>query len=242
MNEIINHFTKQLKELSIDINTDQLAQFDIYCHNLLEWNQVMNLTTITEIDQIYIKHFLDSLSVHKYLPSSEFQGKRVVDIGTGAGFPGLPLAIVNMKTEFTLIDSLNKRVRFLEDTIQKLSIQNVTCIHSRAEDAGHDKQLRESFDFCCSRAVANLATLSEYCLPFLKPGGLFVSYKAEKAQEEIQNGTKAIERLGGKIESIHSFTIPGTDIGRTIVLIRKVKNTPKQYPRKAGTPSKKPIT
>lgn len=242
MNEIANRFSKQLKDFNIKLSEKQLAQFDLYCQNLLEWNQVMNLTTITKVDQIYVKHFLDSLSVHKYLPLSKLEGKRVVDIGTGAGFPGLPLAIINPKTEFTLIDSLNKRIRFLEDTVQKLSLENVTCIHSRAENAGHNKELRESFDFCCSRAVANLATLSEYCLPFLKKDGLFVSYKAEKAQEEIQLGTKAVERLGGKIEKNQSFTLPDTDIGRTIVFIRKVKNTPKQYPRKAGTPSKKPIT
>lgn len=241
MDQVTTHFVEQLNSFNIKLSKDQLHQFEIYCENLLTWNKVMNLTSITKIDEIYVKHFLDSVSIHKYLSADDLKGKCAADIGTGAGFPGIPLAIVNQDTQFTLIDSLNKRIHFLDDTIQKLSLTNVTCIHSRAEDAGRDRKLRGCFDFCFSRAVANLSTLSEYCLPFVKKDGFFISYKSEKAETEIKTASNAIERLGGKIQNISSFTLPDTDIGRTIVFICKVHETSKQYPRKAGIPSKKPI-
>ncbi len=237
----IENFKEALKKFDIVPSENQLLQFSQYCENLIEWNKVMNLTAITDVDEIYTKHFLDSLSIAAVYSLSDLKDRRIVDIGTGAGFPGLPLAIMIPESEFVLIDSLNKRIKFLEDTIAKLGLKNVTCIHSRAEEAGQNKKFREQFDLCCSRAVANIGVLSEYCMPLLKKSGLFCSYKTEKIAEELVLGKKAISVLGGKVIKTEYFTLPGTDIKRSILVIEKVKETPKKYPRKAGTPVKEPI-
>lgn len=228
----------------------QLEQLRIFKENLIEWNRVMNLTAITEPDQIYGKHFLDSMTMvtieqEAGIPKTPDKKKpfRIIDVGTGAGFPGLVLAILYPDLSVTLMDSLNKRINFLEDTAKKAKIMNVTCIHARAEELARNKEYREQYDLAVSRAVANLSTLSEYCLPFVKVGGSFVAYKSEKIEEELPAGEKALKILGGKIAKKDDFTITegGEEVRRSLVLVKKEKQTPKAYPRKAGTPAKEPL-
>ena len=235
-------FLKNAEELGISIDKRILSSLDLYYKNLIEWNAVMNLTAITEEKDVYEKHFLDSLTITKIVSRETLnQGCTLLDMGTGAGFPGLPIAIVFPNVKVILMDSLNKRIKFLEDTVQKLGLTNVTCIHARAEELAKNKNYREKQDICCSRAVANLATLSEYCLPFVKKGGYFVSYKTEQVQSEIEQSRKAIKVLGGDHVETVFFTLPGTDYQRSLVKIEKVSATPSRYPRKAGTPGKEPI-
>ena len=235
-------FLKNAEELGISIDERILSSLDLYYKNLIEWNAVMNLTAITEEKDVYEKHFLDSLTITKIVSRETLdQGCTLLDMGTGAGFPGLPIAIVFPNVKVILMDSLNKRIKFLEDTVQKLGLTNVTCIHARAEELAKNKNYREKQDICCSRAVANLATLSEYCLPFVKKGGYFVSYKTEQVQSEIEQSRKAIKVLGGDHVETVFFTLPGTDSQRSLVKIEKVSATPSRYPRKAGTPGKEPI-
>ena len=235
-------FLKNAEELGISIDERILSSLDFYYKNLIEWNSVMNLTAITEEKDVYEKHFLDSLTITKIVSRETLdQGCTLLDMGTGAGFPGLPIAIVFPNVKVILMDSLNKRIKFLEDTVQKLGLTNVTCIHARAEELAKNKNYREKQDICCSRAVANLATLSEYCLPFVKKGGYFVSYKTEQVQSEIEQSRKAIKVLGGDHVETVFFTLPGTDYQRSLVKIEKVSATPSRYPRKAGTPGKEPI-
>ena len=235
-------FLKNAEELGISIDERILSSLDLYYKNLIEWNAVMNLTAITEEKDVYEKHFLDSLTITKIVSRETLdQGCTLLDMGTGAGFPGLPIAIVFPNVKVILMDSLNKRIRFLEDTVQKLGLTNVTCIHARAEELAKNKNYREKQDICCSRAVANLATLSEYCLPSVKKGGYFVSYKTEQVQSEIEQSRKAIKVLGGDHVETVFFTLPGTDYQRSLVKIEKVSATPSRYPRKAGTPGKEPI-
>ena len=235
-------FLKNAEELGISIDERILSSLDLYYKNLIEWNAVMNLTAITEEKDVYEKHFLDSLTITKIVSRETLnQGCTLLDMGTGAGFPGLPIAIVFPNVKVILMDSLNKRIKFLEDTVQKLGLTNVTCIHARAEELAKNKNYREKQDICCSRAVANLATLSEYCLPFVKKGGYFVSYKTEQVQSEIEQSRKAIKVLGGDHVETVFFTLPGTDYQRSLVKIEKVSATPSRYPRKAGTPGKEPI-
>lgn len=227
------------------LSEKQLSQLSIFAENLIEWNKVMNLTAITEPDQIYEKHFLDSMTIvriEKDLNVSR-ETLKVIDVGTGAGFPGLVLAILYPAWDVTLMDSLNKRIKFLEDTVTKAGITNVTLIHARAEELARNKAHREKYDLAVSRAVANLSTLSEYCLPFVKVNGAFVAYKSEKIEEELPAGEKALQILGGAIEKKDDFTIEegGEEVKRSLVLIRKQKATPKAYPRKAGTPAKEPL-
>lgn len=233
-------------KIGVELSDDQTRMFGRYYEMLIEKNKVMNLTTITEFNDVVIKHFVDSLSCVLLQPefdiSSQFRsGASVIDVGTGAGFPGIPLKIVFPEVKLTLLDSLNKRVDFLRDVCTELKLSDVSFIHARAEDAAHDKNLRDSFNFCVSRAVANLSTLSEYCLPFVKTHGFFLSYKSEKADEEISSAKNALAVLGGSISIEKKFDLPGTDYSRTLVLIKKDRGTPKIYPRKAGTPSKKPL-
>lgn len=227
------------KKMSIQLNKEQSIQFQKYYELLIEWNKVMNLTAITEYEEVVDKHFIDSLSIEKVVDLNIIE--KVIDVGTGAGFPGIPLKIVYPHLKITLLDSLNKRINFLNEVISKLKLENIEAIHGRAEDIAKDKKYREQYDISVSRAVANLSTLSEYSLPFVKVGGLFISYKAEKADEEIKKAEKAVSVLGGKIEKIIKFQLPETDIGRTLVKINKIKITAKKYPRKAGLPSKEPL-
>lgn len=227
------------REWNIELTDNQLEQFQIYYEYLVEVNQVMNLTAITEKEEVIVKHFLDSLSIASIIDMS--QVNKLIDVGTGAGFPGIPLKIAFPHLQITLMDSLNKRVKFLNDTGEKIGIGNQIAIHSRAEELGKKKEYREQYDLCVSRAVANMSTLSEYCMPFVKVGGTFVSYKGNNASEEIERAACAIEKLGGGIEKQYEFVLPESDINRTFVLIKKVKQTPKQYPRKAGMPAKEPL-
>jgi 16S rRNA (guanine527-N7)-methyltransferase len=239
---IESDFIKNAAELGIEMDDRMLSCFDSYYKNLIEWNSVMNLTAITEKKDVYEKHFLDSLTITKIVSRETLdKGCTLLDMGTGAGFPGLPIAIVFPNVHVILMDSLNKRIRFLEDTAQKLDLTNVTAIHARAEELARNKKYREKEDICCSRAVANLSTLSEYCLPFVKKGGYFISYKTENVQSEIDQGQKAIKILGGELKQTEFFALPGTDYQRSLVKIEKVGTTPVKYPRKAGTPSKEPI-
>lgn len=224
-------------KLWINLSEIQLKQFYNYMNLLIEWNKKINLTAITEPDEIILKHFVDSLTISKYISD----GTKVVDVGTGAGFPGIPLKIVRQDVDITLLDSLQKRINFLDEVINELNLEKITTVHSRVEDFGKNKKYREEFDIATSRAVANLATLSEYLLPLVKVGGKVISMKGSLIQEELENSKNAIKILGGQIEKVDEFDLPNSDISRNIVLIDKIKNTPNRYPRKAGEPSKKPL-
>lgn len=230
-------------ELDIELSSRQINQFEVYYEMLIETNKVMNLTAITELDEVITKHFLDSLALAKvYLDiCNPDNNLKVLDLGTGAGFPGIPLKIAFPYLQVTLMDSLNKRVKFLQSVIDKLELCDINGVHGRAEEAARNAAYRESFDLCVSRAVANLSTLSEYCLPFVKVGGKFISYKSADIEEELDSAKKAINVLGGKLTTVKKLTLPDSDIERSFVLIDKVRNTPKAYPRKAGTASKEPI-
>ena len=228
---------------SMELTDRQFHNLRIYYENLMEWNQNVNLTAITEEQDVYIKHFLDSLSIIKAKSRKVINENhlRMIDIGTGAGFPGLVLAIVFPNLQVTLADSLNKRILFLEDTVGKLGIKNVTCVHGRAEDLAHDAMYREQYDIAVSRAVADLSVLIEYCLPFVRTGGEFIAYKSEKAEEEIRLSGNAIPKVGGTVRKTIRFELPGTDYTRSFIIIKKTEATDAKYPRKAGMPSKKPL-
>ena len=228
-----------IKEFGITLSDSQIDQFMMYYKILIEWNQVMNLTAITAFNEVCTKHFLDSISLCKVIDCT--QEYTLMDVGTGAGFPGIPLKIVFPNLQITLLDSLGKRVKFLNEVIQRLGLHGIQAIHGRAEDYAKANLLREKFDICISRAVANLSTLSEYCIPYVKEGGFFISYKSEKLSEEMSNAKKAIEILGGNIVSQNEFLLPNSDIYRNLLVIQKIALTPKKYPRKAGLPSKEPL-
>ncbi len=229
--------SKKSKILGVRFSVEQIEQFYKYMNLLIEWNEKMNLTAITEPKEIILKHFIDSITILKYIDDNS----KLVDVGTGAGFPGVPLSIMNPTLKITLVDSLNKRLIFLQEVVKELNFKNIEIVHARAEEFGQNKNYREKFDIATSRAVANLATLSEYLVPLVKIGGKIISMKASNAKEEINDAQKAIEVLGGKIEKIEEFDLPESDIGRTIIIIDKNKCTPAIYPRKAGTPAKEPI-
>lgn len=234
-------FEKDLNELGIKLSSRQIQQFMEYYELLIEWNSFMNLTGITDFDEVLKKHFIDSLSLIKAIDFNSESEIKLIDIGTGAGFPGIPLKIAFPYIHVTLLDSLHKRIKFLDEVIVKLSLGNIITIHGRAEDYSKPGKLRESFDLSVSRAVANLSTLSEYCIPFVKVGGSFVSYKSEKLTEEIKAAQNSVAVLGGKIESQIEFMIPSSNIYRNLLVIKKTKKTPAKYPRKAGLPLKEPI-
>ena len=236
-NEFKEKLIINVDKLGINLSEIQLKQFYNYMNLLIEWNKKVNLTAITEPDEIILKHFVDSLTISKYISD----GTKVVDVGTGAGFPGIPLKIVRQDVDITLLDSLQKRINFLDEVINELNLEKITTIHSRVEDFGKNKKYREEFDIATSRAVANLSTLSEYLLPLVKVGGKVISMKGSLIQEELENSKNAIKILGGKIEKVDEFDLPNSDISRNIVLIDKIKTTPNRYPRKAGEPSKKPL-
>lgn len=225
------------KQIDIEFNDKQLEQFYEYMNLLLEWNEKINLTAIVEPEDVILKHFIDSLTINKYIEKN----KTIADVGTGAGFPGIPLKIYRPDLKVVLVDSLNKRINFLNDVIAKLDLKDISTVHSRIEDFGKDKKYRESFDYVTARAVANLTTLSEYLIPISKVNGMCICMKGNEVEGEIRDSEKAINLLGGKIEKVDSFNLPGSDIYRNVIIIDKIKNTPNKYPRKAGVPSKEPL-
>ena len=243
MNYDLTSFEKGLEQLSITLSGEQKQQFLTYYEYLVEKNKVMNLTAITEYEEVITKHFLDSLAVVKTscFKPEKLAGKRLIDIGTGAGFPGIPLKIAFPELEILLLDSLNKRINFLNEVTEMLGLTKINTVHGRAEDYAKQKGYRESFDVCVSRAVANLSPLSEYCIPFVKQGGCFISYKSGSVDQELIQAEKAVKILGGQREEVVRFSLADTDMDRSFVVIRKVKPTPKKYPRKAGLPSKEPL-
>lgn len=240
-----SQFDKDLEEWGIVLDSGQKRQFIMYYELLKEWNTFMNLTAITDYDQVLKKHFVDSLSLVKGLDilgdRDKIHTMNVIDVGTGAGFPGIPLKIVFPKMKITLLDSLNKRIKFLDQVVYKLDLDDVDTLHGRAEDFAKPGKLRERFEFCVSRAVANLSTLAEYALPFVKIGGYFIAYKSEKLEEEMEKAQKAISLLGGQIAGKTDFLLPDSDIVRSLLVVKKVKPTPVKYPRKAGLPTKEPL-
>lgn len=227
------------KQLGIDLSDKQVEQFMRYKELLQEWNEKMNLTAITEDREVITKHFLDCMTINKALEMKN--QKTVIDIGTGAGFPGLVIKIAFPHLEVTLVDALKKRLNFLEVVIEELGLEGIKCIHSRAEDLGKNKVYREGFDICASRAVANLAVLSEYTLPFVKIDGYLIALKGQKLDEELEQGQKAIQILGGQLEEVVYTGVPFTDLDHKIAKIKKVKSTSTKYPRKAGEPTKSPL-
>ena len=223
--------------IGVRFSVEQMDKFYKYMNLLIECNEKINLTAIIEPNEIILKHFIDSITILKDIKD----GSIVVDVGTGAGFPGIPLSIMNPTLKITLVDSLNKRLIFLQEVINELDLKNVELVHARAEEFGRNKKYREKFDVATSRAVANLATLSEYLLPLVKINGKAISMKAGNASQEIEDAKKAIKTLGGNINNIEEFKLPQSDIGRTIIIIDKISGTPGKYPRKPGTPAKEPI-
>ena len=232
---------KGAENLGISFSKEQIDKFYYYYEILNEWNKVMNLTAITELEDVIYKHFIDSLSLVMAVKEIGERESNLIDVGTGAGFPGIPLKIIFPKISVVLLDSLNKRVRFLHEVIEKLNLTEIEAVHGRAEDFGQDRIYREKFDYCVSRAVANMVTLAEYCIPFVKTGGVFVAYKSGKIQEEMERGKKAVEIFGGEVVNIEKFVLAGTDAERELVVVKKGRKTDKRYPRKAGVPGKEPI-
>ncbi|MBP7319465.1 MAG: 16S rRNA (guanine(527)-N(7))-methyltransferase RsmG [Lachnospiraceae bacterium] len=235
----ISYIQEKLRLLDIEASQSQLEQLFRFYELLIEKNKVMNLTSITDFEEVVEKHFMDSLIIHKFRDFS--QDIKIIDIGTGAGFPGIPLKILFPKIELVLMDSLNKRLKFLDEVILELGLEQISTLHGRAEDLGQQAMYREQFDFCVSRAVANLTTLSELCLPFVKVGGEFISYKSGDVQDEIKQSGHAVNILAGSKSKLELFSLPDTDISRSFIFIKKEKSTPKKYPRKAGLPGKEPI-
>ena len=237
MEQFNQYFKEMLEKIDVKLNDKQIEDFYCYMNELVEWNKNINLTAITEQNEVIQKHFIDSLTILKYLEDNN----KIIDVGTGAGFPGIPLKVSNETLNITLLDSLNKRILFLDNIIEKLKLDKIKTVHSRVEDAAINPQYREKYDVATSRAVAQLNVLLEYLLPLVRVGGKCICMKGGNIEEELQNSKKSLEILGGKVEKIESFELPNSDIKRNIIIIKKVKNTPKAYPRKAGTPSKKPL-
>ena len=229
---------KHASEVNIDLKGEIITKFSIYKDLLLEWNQKINLTAITDDEAIAIKHFIDSI-----IPINNFKdNSKIIDVGSGAGFPSVPLSIVNETLKITALDSLNKRLIFLQKVQEELSLNRMSFIHGRAEDFGRDTKYRESYDYATARAVASLNVLSELCLPLVKVGGHFVAYKGDKWEQEIEEGKNAIKKLGGEVVDVQQYTLPQINDSRSVIIIRKVDSTNTKYPRKAGVPNKKPLT
>ncbi len=232
-------FEEMLDKFNISYTDRMIEQFNLYYDILIQWNKFMNLTGITEYHDVTVKHFIDSLSIVKIIDMANVTS--LIDVGTGAGFPGVPIKIIFPHIKICLLDSLNKRVKFLNEIISKLDLDNISALHGRAEEIAKRGEYREKYDLCVSRAVANLSSLSEYCLPFVKKGGQFISYKSSDIDKELLSSKHAISVLGGKIEDIIKFKLPNTDIDRSLILINKVNETNRKYPRKAGMPTKEPL-
>ena len=226
------------KEAGLTFTSEQVDKFNKYYEMLIETNKSMNLTAIIEPDEVAVKHMIDSLLVYK---EKDFLGKTLVDVGTGAGFPGIPLKIYCPSLKIVLMDSLAKRLKFLQTVIEQLGLEGITCEHIRAEDAGHKAQHREHYDIAIARAVAPLAVLAEYCLPLVKPGGFFYAMKGSKYKDEVEQGKKAVNILGGKLVGCEEMKLPGLDDGRAVLIVQKYKKTPEKYPRKAGVAAKAPL-
>lgn len=235
----LEKFKSGLSQLQIDLSEMQIQQFITYYEMLIEKNKVMNLTAITEFEDVVEKHFLDSLSLVEIVKLN--QDLKILDLGTGAGFPGIPLKIAFPQLQVVLMDSLNKRINFLNEVIAALKLEEIEAVHGRAEEMARKSEYRELFELCVSRAVANLSSLSEYCLPFVRQGGQFISYKSGAIEEELEQSKRAVFLLGGTIKSVKKFRLVETEAERSLIQIEKVKKTPKAYPRKAGTPSKNPL-
>ena len=235
--EFSNKLKSNLKKCDIEIENEIAEKFYIYMNMLLEWNKNVNLTAITKPDEIILKHFVDSGTILKQIKEYD----KVLDIGTGAGFPGIPLKLLNKDIDITLVDSLNKRINFLIEVIDELKIEKINVIHARAEELARDHIHREEYDIVTSRAVANMCVLLEYTLPFLRIGGKCICMKGPNIDEELEESRKALQILGGRIERIEKILLPSSDIERNIIVVKKINETPKQYPRKAGKPSKEPI-
>lgn len=238
--KFIMQMNKELMDIDISLTNKQMDQFFKYYEMMIDWNGRVNLTAITEMEEVVTKHFVDSLTLNKIVLDMEEKNYNLIDVGTGAGFPGIPLKIVFPKIKVTLVDSLNKRVKFLNEVISTLELENIISIHGRAEDLGHNNVSRETYDICVSRAVANLATLSEYCLPFVKPGGSFISYKSGKIEVEMNASKGAIKKLSGEVDDIITFKLPNAD-ERSLIKIKKVNKLNNKYPRQAGMPGKQPL-
>lgn len=239
MDYAFDRFERQLIKLNIELTNNMKEQFSRYYDLLIEWNKKINLTAITEFEEVIDKHFLDSVALGHYLQMENPWS--VMDLGTGAGFPGIPLKIIFPQLKVLLADSLNKRVRFLEEVIAELGLKDIRAVHGRAEELARQSEYRESYDLCVSRAVAHLAVLGEYCLPFVKVKGVFVGYKSVGVKEEIVQAEKAFQIMGGRLRRVEEFQLPETEYGRSFVFVDKVRQTPKKYPRKAGIPSKNPL-
>lgn len=243
MEKSLKSIASALQDMGIVLTEQMEKQFLTYYDLLIEWNEKINLTAITDFEEVLIKHFLDSLSIVKAVSAEKLaKGNiRIADIGTGAGFPGIPIKIAFPECDLVLVDSLNKRIRFLDTVIETLGLNRIEAVHGRSEELGRKEDYRDGFDLVVSRAVANLSVLTEYCLPFVKPQGLFVSYKSRQTSEELEGAKRAINLVKGKVDRVETFTLQGTDYERSLVLIKKTAPTPKKYPRRAGTPAKEPL-
>ena len=237
--EALNPLKKTLEAMNIENSQELIEKFRIYMEGVLEWNEKVNLTTITDPDEFAIKHFVDSIICANY--PEYINAVKIIDVGTGAGFPGIPLSIISPEKEFILMDSLNKRLKIIDELCQRADIKNVVTLHARAEELAKNKAYRERYDLCVSRAVANMSVLAEYCLPFIKVGGFLMAYKGPEAEHEVKEAEHALSLLGGKAEEIRNGNLKEFGIEHKVVVIKKVKNTPSKFPRKAGTPAKEPL-
>ncbi len=231
----MNRVAEAIRAMGGSCTEEMLAQMEGYMDGVLAWNEKVNLTAITDKDEFLVKHLIDSVLAIPYEPY--LQARRVIDVGTGAGFPGVPLAILSPDKEFLLMDSLSKRLKIIDQLTGEIALKNIKTLHGRAEEVAQNKAHRESYDLCVSRAVANLAVLAEYCLPFIKEGGYLLAYKGPDAEKEIQDAARAIEILGGQVEMVKGPSLENFDLNHKIVFIKKIKKTPFKYPRKAGTPA-----